>query len=153
MAPRGPSSPVLPRRYSKPTARSARSLPGQAPAVVQSTQRGARLFGRRALAKSLLRSGGMGHKVGRVRPCGDNHPPDGWSSPCQHGPSLKPFGWHVLRHTFASALVIKGASLNDVRELLGHTTMTMTLRYAHLNDQRKRDVVGLLTGGAGVVAK
>ena len=62
---------------------------------------------------------------------------------------LKPFGWHVLRHTFASQLVIKGATLHDVQELLGHTTMTMTLRYAHLNDERKRSVVGLLTGGAG----
>jgi hypothetical protein len=31
--------------------------------------------------------------------------------------------------------------------------MTMTLRYAHLNDERKRSVVGLLTGGAGAVAK
>jgi hypothetical protein len=31
--------------------------------------------------------------------------------------------------------------------------MTMTLRYAHLNDERKREVVGLLTGGAGARAK
>lgn len=53
-------------------------------------------------------------------------------------------GWHVLRHTFASHLVMRGASLPAVQALMGHATITMTMRYAHLAPDHLRAAVDSL---------
>jgi integrase len=62
---------------------------------------------------------------------------------------IEDFHFHDLRHTFASQLILNGGSLKDVQELLGHKSMTMTLRYAHLTQESKRKAVNLLNGLTG----
>jgi len=57
---------------------------------------------------------------------------------------LRRVGWHVLRHTYASHLVMRGASLTEVKELLGHADIRTTMRYAHLSPQAKKAAVQLL---------
>lgn len=60
---------------------------------------------------------------------------------------IEGFRFHDLRHTFASRLAMKGRPLRTIQELMGHKTITMTLRYAHLSPGYLREAVeGLCEG-------
>lgn len=54
--------------------------------------------------------------------------------------------WHMFRHTFASRLTREGVDIVTVKELLGHSNISTTLRYAHSNDEAKRRAVQRLKG-------
>lgn len=51
------------------------------------------------------------------------------------------FHWHDLRHCTASYLAMNGASLAEIAEVLGHKTLQMVKRYAHLSDGHVSNVV------------
>lgn len=57
---------------------------------------------------------------------------------------IRDFHFHDLRHTFASHLIMAGIDITTVKELLGHKTLTMTLRYAHLAPSHKVKAVDVL---------
>ncbi|MGH9886789.1 MAG: tyrosine-type recombinase/integrase, partial [bacterium] len=57
---------------------------------------------------------------------------------------LRRIGPHVMRHSFASHLVMRGVPLAVVQKLMGHSSIVVTQRYAHLVPQMTRDAVLLL---------
>jgi integrase len=68
---------------------------------------------------------------------------EGFEAACERA-GIKDFTIHDLRHTCAAWLVTAGVHLMEVRDLLGHSTVQMTERYAHLAPARVRDAVSVL---------
>jgi site-specific recombinase XerD len=60
----------------------------------------------------------------------------------------KDFTWYRLRHIFASRLTMAGVDLRTVAELMGHKTIQMTMRYAHLAPAHQLSAVEKLVPGA-----
>lgn len=57
---------------------------------------------------------------------------------------LRELNWHGLRHSFASQLAIAGVPLKVIQELLGHASIEMTMRYAHLAESALQGAVAVL---------
>lgn len=58
---------------------------------------------------------------------------------------LHSFTFHDLRHAAASYLVMHGASLRDVAEILGHKSLSMVMRYSHLSREHLRGTLERMT--------
>jgi site-specific recombinase XerD len=54
------------------------------------------------------------------------------------------FHFHDIRHTFASHLVMSGVDITTVSRLLGHKSLSMTLRYSHLAPSHMVKAVDML---------
>ncbi|HBP5354615.1 TPA: integrase, partial [Pseudomonas aeruginosa] len=48
---------------------------------------------------------------------------------------------HALRHTFASHFMMNGGNILTLQKILGHSTLTMTMRYAHPSPDHLQDAV------------
>jgi integrase len=59
---------------------------------------------------------------------------------------IQNFTWHDLRHTFCSRLIMAGVDLKTAQTLMGHKTISMTARYAHLSSAHLDTAVEKLDG-------
>lgn len=57
---------------------------------------------------------------------------------------LRAIRWHDLRHSFASQLAMRGLPIRRIQEWLGHSSIQMTMRYAHLSPGGDADLIALL---------
>jgi len=89
------------------------------------------------LALMELRQRGAGSEF----VCGGARSPRAWLEAAIEATKIEGFTWHCLRHTFASRLVMSGADLRTVAELLRDKTLAMVMRYAHLAPDYKLDAV------------
>lgn len=53
-------------------------------------------------------------------------------------------GWHDLRRTFGSHLAMKGADAFQIQQLMGHKSLSTTMRYIHLASEFKRKAIEVL---------
>jgi integrase len=63
---------------------------------------------------------------------------------------LRRITWHILRHTFATHLMMRGVAVNTVQKLLGHASITTTMRYAHVPSSSLREAIDVLGRGYAV---
>lgn len=57
---------------------------------------------------------------------------------------IEDYTWHCNRHTFISRLIMAGVDIRTAQEFAGHKTLSMTMRYAHLAPEHKREAIDKL---------
>jgi len=60
------------------------------------------------------------------------------------GAECHPIGFHGLRHTFASHFMMSGGNILTLQKLLGHSSVAVTMKYAHLAPDFMRDEIARL---------
>jgi integrase len=70
--------------------------------------------------------------------------PSNWFDSAVARTAIEGLAWHTLRHTFASRLAMNRVNLKTIQVLLGHKTITMTARYAHLAARHLKAAVELI---------
>lgn len=75
-----------------------------------------------------------------------------WFTEAVEKANVRDFKWHDLRHTFASRLVMAGVDIRTVQELMGHKSITMTMRYAHLSPKHRTEALEKLCVSATTTA-
>jgi integrase len=71
-------------------------------------------------------------------------PPRPWWDDVREQAGVTDYRWHDNRHTFCSRLAMRKVNLVAIKELAGHKTLAITARYAHLDDDAKREAVDSL---------
>jgi site-specific recombinase XerD len=75
-----------------------------------------------------------------------------WFEDALTAAKISDFHWHDLRHCYATKLRMRGAKLEDISELLGHKSLTMTKRYSHIGPNQLHEVAALLNSVSTTVA-
>ena len=122
---------------SKPAARLIRlnQTVGDAPTVQQNSLQ----------ASPSMTKGYVFCKKDGTKYCG-NYISRKFKKACTTAGVEKEIHFHSLRHSFASNLVQKGVSLYTIKELLGHSSITTTEIYSHLNMDCLREAIGKFDG-------
>jgi integrase len=110
---------------------------GKRRVVEMSPQLAQVLKGHKHLISPLVFCTGSGERLNRDR---IKHP---WNR-ITRGAGMRQLRHHDMRHSFASQLVMKGVPLLAVQQLLGHASLTMTMRYAHLAPGASQTFISLL---------
>jgi integrase len=71
-------------------------------------------------------------------------PRDAWEQALREA-GVPDFHFHDIRHTFASYMAMSGATLAELAEALGHKTLAMVKRYAHLSEAHTSGVIRRMT--------
>jgi len=74
--------------------------------------------------------------------------PGRWFGKIVKAAGIKDFTWHDCRHTFASRLAMAGVPMRHIAELMGHSEIQTTMRYAHLQPGHLADAVEKLATGS-----